>query len=40
VISHEKDWGKVDPVKAKAIASERFKRHPNANKKTTRPKRK
>ena len=29
VISHEKDWSTVDPAAARAIASERLKRHPN-----------
>jgi len=29
VISHEKDWGTVDPDTAKAIAAERAARHPN-----------
>jgi arylsulfatase A-like enzyme len=29
VVSHEKDWGTVDPATAQAIAAERLKRHPN-----------
>ena len=29
VVSHEKDWGTVDPTTARAIAAERLKRHPN-----------
>ena len=29
VISHEKDWGTLDPATAKAIAEERSKRHPD-----------
>jgi len=29
VVSHEKDWGTVDPDTAKAIAAERLERHPN-----------
>jgi len=37
VISHEKDWGKVAPATAGAIAQERQKRYPNHDKKTTRP---
>jgi arylsulfatase A-like enzyme len=40
IISHEKDWGTVDPAIAKAIAKERLKRHPNAKgKKRNRKKR-
>ena len=38
VISHEKDWGKVKPTTANAIAQERQKRHPNH--KQTMPQRK
>ncbi len=40
VISHEKDWGKVDPATSKAIARERQKRHPNQNNKKPGPRRK
>jgi hypothetical protein len=31
VISHEKDWGMVDPVTAAAITKERQKRYPGFN---------
>jgi arylsulfatase A-like enzyme len=30
IVSHEKDWGTVDPAIADAITKERQKRHPNA----------
>ena len=40
VISHEKDWGKVDPAAVEAIARERQKRHPNQNRKKAKPRRK
>ena len=40
VISHEKDWGTVDPAAVEAIARERQKRHPNQNRKKAKPRRK
>jgi arylsulfatase A-like enzyme len=40
VISHEKDWGSVDPSTVEALARERQKRHPNENRKEARPQRK
>ena len=40
VISHEKDWGKVDPAATEAIARERQMRHPNETTKKTRLRRK
>ena len=40
VISHEKDWGKVDPATAEEIVTERQKRHPKGNQKKPRPRRK
>lgn len=33
VISHEKDWGSVDPAMVEVIAEERQKRHPNQSRK-------
>jgi hypothetical protein len=38
VISHEKDWGTVDPATAEAIARERQERHPNRKQTKTRRK--
>ena len=40
VISHEKDWGTVDPEAVEAIARERQKRHPNRETKKAKPRRK
>lgn len=40
VVSHEKDWGSIPPATAKAIATERTKRHPDWSKKKSRPRKK
>lgn len=40
VISHEKDWGTVDPQAVEAIVRERQKRYPNQKRKKSRPRRK
>ena len=40
VISHEKDWGTLDPDVAEAIAQERRRRHPDLGKKVRPPRKK
>ncbi len=40
VISHQKDWGTLEPATVEAIAQERQKRHPNKARTKVRPRRK
>lgn len=40
VISHEKDWGTLDPATAESISKERLKRYPNQSRKKATPRRK